>query len=490
MLSSGLAGGFYARLHCGSICATMQLPVEPCSFGFNGLSFSMRPVDGEKRTRTETSMTDTHNSMAHEKHVPQDKPVTHSRAGHTAAHHSSSGHHAAAAGAPHHHTNSPHAHAHHAAAAEKHEPKVTAAAEETVFNMLLPEIQRAVAEEGYVRPTPIQTQSIPHLLEGRDLLGCAQTGTGKTAAFTLPILQFLAKNRGPLSRGRPRVLILAPTRELAAQVGDSIRVYGRFLHLAHTVIFGGVNQRPQESALARGVDIVVATPGRLLDLMQQGFVKLDNVGIFVLDEADRMLDMGFIPDIRRIIAKLPQKRQSLFFSATLEPAVMSLANTLVHNPVHVRITPEKPTIDKIEQKVLFVDRADKTSLLIEILTRDGMDKVLVFVQMKHAVDRVCQKLIDAGITAIAIHGGKTQGARTSALAGFKDGKVRVLVATDIAARGLDVEGITHVINYHLPREAETYIHRIGRTARAGADGTQSHSAALRSVNSCALLSEC
>ena len=339
-----------------------------------------------------------------------------------------------------------------------------------LFATLLPQIQRAVAEEGYVTPTPIQIQSIPHLLAGRDLLGCAQTGTGKTAAFTLPILQYLTQHKRQPVRNRPRVLILAPTRELAAQIGESIRAYGRHLHVTHTVIFGGVGQRPQEVALARGVDIVVATPGRLLDLMQQGFAVLDGVEVFVLDEADRMLDMGFIRDIRKIIAKLPAKRQSLFFSATLQPEVIALARTLVHDPVHVTITPEQLTVEKIAQKVLFVDRQNKDALLVQLLKDSGMDRVLVFAQMKHAANKVCEKLQRAGIAASAIHGNKSQSARTAALAGFKTGAVRVLVATDIAARGIDVDGITHVINYHLPIEAETYVHRIGRTARADAEG--------------------
>lgn len=339
-----------------------------------------------------------------------------------------------------------------------------------VFAKLLPQLQRAVAEEGYVTPTPIQTQSIPHLVAGRDLLGCAQTGTGKTAAFILPILQYLTQKSRPPVRNQPRVLVLAPTRELAAQIGDSIRAYGRHLRVSHAVIFGGVGQRPQEIALARGLDIVVATPGRLLDLMQQGFAKMDGIEIFVLDEADRMLDMGFIRDIRKIIAKLPAKRQSLFFSATLQPEVVTLAKTLVHDPVHVTITPEQPTVEKIAQKVLFVDRQNKDALLVQLLKDTGMNRVIVFAQQKHAANKVHEKLSRAGITAAAIHGNKSQSARTAALAGFKTGEVRVLVATDIAARGIDVDGITHVINYHLPIEAETYVHRIGRTARAGADG--------------------
>jgi len=342
--------------------------------------------------------------------------------------------------------------------------------EHPAFAALLTPIRRAVAEEGYTEPTPIQAQAIPHLLAGRDLLGCAQTGTGKTAAFTLPILHRLQSDRRPPASGRPRVLVLAPTRELAGQIGDSIRVYGRHLRLSHTVIFGGVGQRPQEVALSRGVDIAVATPGRLLDLMRQGFARLDGVETFVLDEADRMLDMGFIRDIRRIIEKLPARRQSLFFSATLQPEVVELARTLVRDPVHVTVTPEQPAVEKIAQKVLFVDRANKDALLVRLLSDSGMDRVIVFAQMKHIANRVCENLERAGIGAAAIHGNKSQSARTSALAGFKTGAVRVLVATDIAARGIDVDGITHVINYHLPVEPETYVHRIGRTARAGADG--------------------
>lgn len=339
-----------------------------------------------------------------------------------------------------------------------------------MFSTLLPELQRAVAEEGYTVPTPIQSQSIPHLLAGRDLLGCAQTGTGKTAAFTLPILQGLTERPKPPSRGRPRALILAPTRELAAQIGDSIRTYGRHLRSTHTVIFGGVGQNPQVQALARGVDILVATPGRLLDLKQQGHVKLDGVEVFVLDEADRMLDMGFIHDIRKVIAALPPRRQSLFFSATLTPDAVALARTMVHHPVHVTIAPDQPTVDRIDQKVLFVDRANKDTLLAELLSNASLDRVVVFTQQKHAADKVTRRLVQAGIQAVAIHGNKSQGARTQAMEGFRTGRIRVLVATDIAARGIDVDGVTHVINYHLPVEPETYVHRIGRTARAGADG--------------------
>lgn len=344
------------------------------------------------------------------------------------------------------------------------------AAAPTTFAALLPEIQKAVSEEGYSTPTPIQAKAIGHLLAGRDLLGCAQTGTGKTAAFILPILHHLTLHKLPLQRCRPRVLVLAPTRELAAQIGESIRAYGRHLAIKHTVIFGGVGQYPQVAALNRGVDIVVATPGRLLDLQQQRHVRLDGIEVFVLDEADRMLDMGFIPDVRRIVAALPPRRQSLLFSATLAPEVIALARNMVRDPVHVSVTPEQPTVEKIDQKVLFVDRKDKPILLVTLLKNPAINKVLVFTQMKHVANRVADVLLSAGITTSVIHGNKSQSARTQAMIGFKMGRVRVLVATDIAARGIDVDGITHVINYDLPNEAQTYVHRIGRTARAGAKG--------------------
>jgi len=349
-------------------------------------------------------------------------------------------------------------------------PQPSPAEAASVFSTLLPELKRAVAEEGYTTPTPIQTQSIPHLLEGRDLIGCAQTGTGKTAAFILPILQYLSLHKRQPARGRSRVLILAPTRELAAQIGESASTYGRHLRFAHAVIFGGVSQLSQVQALNRGLDILVATPGRLLDLMQQGHVSLDTIEIFVLDEADRMLDMGFFPDIKKVIAKLPAKRQSLFFSATMEPEVVALARTLVHDAVHVTIAHEAPAVERIVQRVMFVDKNNKDALLTSLLGDSRWDRVIVFTQMKHMANKVFKKLAGAGITVAAIHGNKSQGARTEALASFKNGRIRVLVATDIAARGLDVDGISHVINYDLPVEPEVYIHRIGRTARAGAGG--------------------
>ena len=339
-----------------------------------------------------------------------------------------------------------------------------------VFGLLLPNIGRAVSEAGYKTPSPIQEQSIPSLLEGRDMIGCAQTGTGKTAAFALPILQYLAKNKKRPVPGKPRVLILAPTRELAAQIRDSVAKYGKHTAITHTAIFGGVGQGPQVAAMRRGVHVLVATPGRLIDLINQRHIHLGGVEIFVLDEADRMLDMGFIPDIKRIIAHLPKKRQSLFYSATMEPAVVKLARTLVLDPVHVTIEPEKPAVERIVQKVMFVSKKNKGELIIDLLSSKTLDRVLVFVQMKHVANKVAGKLAGAGIAAEAIHGNRSQPARTKALAAFKAGKVRVLVATDIAARGIDVDAISHVINYDLPVEPGTYVHRIGRTARAGSDG--------------------
>jgi ATP-dependent RNA helicase RhlE len=334
----------------------------------------------------------------------------------------------------------------------------------------MPDLQRAVAAEGYVTPTPIQEQCIPQLLEGRDMLGSAQTGTGKTAAFTLPLLQQLSSIKQRPRRGTPRALILAPTRELAAQIGESIATYGRFLRLSHTVVFGGVNQHRQVKAMQRGVDILVATPGRLLDLMQQGHIHLDEVEVFILDEVDRMLDMGFVPDIKRILAEVPDQRQTLFFSATMPPKIAGLAQSMVNNPARVTIAPNKPTVDSIVQKVLFVSKQNKPALLAQIVQDRNVTKAIVFTQMKHAANKVVEKLVAAGVRATAIHGNKSQAARTKALAGFKRGNYSVLVATDVAARGLDVDDITHVINYDLPMEAETYIHRIGRTGRAGADG--------------------
>lgn len=340
----------------------------------------------------------------------------------------------------------------------------------SVFGLLLPEIGKAVAEAKYTVPTPIQEQAIPPLLQGRDVLGCAQTGTGKTAAFMLPILNYLVTAKRKAVPCKPQVLILAPTRELAAQIGDSVLKYGRHTRINRTVIFGGVSQYPQVKDLRRGVNIVVATPGRLLDLINQRHLDLRSVEIFVLDEADRMLDMGFIPDIKKIIAGLPERRQSLFFSATMERPVVELANTLVHKPVHITIQPEKPAVERITQKMMFVDKGNKDELLIGLMQSEELNRVIVFTQMKHVANRVEEKLREAGISCASIHGNKSQTARTQAMRNFKTGRIRALVATDIAARGIDVDGISHVINYDMPQEAETYVHRIGRTARAGADG--------------------
>ncbi len=345
------------------------------------------------------------------------------------------------------------------------------AAVEGIFESLIPELRAAIGEAGYRTPTPIQQQAIPVLLRQRDILGCAQTGTGKTAAFALPLLQKLHADNRQATPRLPLALILAPTRELAIQIGESMRLYSKYLRIGQTTIYGGVNQNPQVRELQRGVHIVIATPGRLMDLVRQRAVDLRAVETFVLDEADRMLDMGFIPDIRRIAGMLPTKRQSLLFSATLSEPIRLLAAELVRNPEHIAIAPDQPTVEKIEQKVFFVDKQDKLALLTGMLRDEASSKVLVFTQMKHAANRISNRLSGAGIAATAIHGNKSQGARTRALADFKSGAARVLVATDIAARGIDVAGISHVINFDVPLEAETYVHRIGRTARAGADGT-------------------
>ncbi|MCK5685450.1 DEAD/DEAH box helicase [bacterium] len=338
------------------------------------------------------------------------------------------------------------------------------------LNIIEP-ILKAVKEEGYTIPTPIQVKSIPIVLKGLDLLGCAQTGTGKTAAFAIPILQLLKANKTFSKKRKIRSLIVTPTRELAIQIGESFDAYGRHTGLTSTVIFGGVNQNPQTKALRRGVDIVVATPGRLLDLMNQGFLTLRDVEIFVLDEADRMLDMGFIHDVKKMLKVLPKKRQSLFFSATLPPEIIKLASTIVHNPEKVSITPEAPTVDIIKQYVYFVDRGNKNNLLLELLKDNKIKTVLVFTRTKHRANRVVKILVRDNIKAEAIHGNKTQNARQRALKNFKAQTTRVLVATDIAARGIDVDDLEFVINYDMPNISETYVHRIGRTGRAGAKGT-------------------
>jgi len=332
-------------------------------------------------------------------------------------------------------------------------------------------IARALRDEGYVSPTPIQAQAIPPLLMGRDLVGCAQTGTGKTAAFALPILHRLAADRRRAEHRGARVLVLTPTRELAAQVGESFRTYGRHLNLRHALVFGGVGQGPQVKSISRGADVLVATPGRLLDLMQQGHVRLSGIEVFVLDEADRMLDMGFLPDVKRVIAGLPEKRQTLLFSATMAPEIMKLAEGILEDPVKVAVAPSATTVDSVEERVLFVDEGDKRALLAELLKAPGMNRALVFTRTKHGANRLVKQLGQASVRANAIHGNKSQTARTTALSDFRAGRCRVLVATDIAARGIDVDDITHVVNFDLPNEPESYVHRIGRTARAGAAGT-------------------
>ena len=336
---------------------------------------------------------------------------------------------------------------------------------------LIEPILRALKNEGYTTPTPIQEQAIPVLLERKDLLGCAQTGTGKTAAFAIPILQLLHNDelfaKGPVGI---KALILTPTRELAIQIGESFSAYGKHLRIRHTVIFGGVPQRSQTDALRSGVDILIATPGRLLDLMDQRYVKLQHMKMLVLDEADRMLDMGFIHDVKKIIARVPAQRQTIFFSATMPAEISSLANTILTNPVRVQVTPISSTANTVKQAVYFVDKKDKRKLLLHLLQDKNIITALVFARTKHGADRVAKDLINSGIRAEAIHGNKSQGARQRALSNFKAQTTRVLVATDIAARGIDVEELSHVINFELPNVPETYVHRIGRTGRAGASG--------------------
>ena len=339
------------------------------------------------------------------------------------------------------------------------------------LNLIEP-ILRSLNTEGYTTPTPIQEKSIPVALSGRDLLGCAQTGTGKTAAFSIPILQHLhlAKQAGGKQYNSIKALILTPTRELAIQIDESIAAYGRHLDLKHLVIFGGVSQHPQTTALRQGTDILVATPGRLLDLMQQGFINLAFIQIFVLDEADRMLDMGFIHDVKKVIAKLPSKRQTFFFSATMPKEIASLADSILDSPVRVEVTPVSSTAQTIQQSMYYVDKDDKKKLLVHLLEDKSIERVLVFARTKHGSDKIVKDLHKYGIGAEAIHGNKSQNARQRALSNFKSGTTRVLVATDIAARGIDVDNLTHVINYELPNVPETYVHRIGRTGRAGASG--------------------
>ena len=344
-------------------------------------------------------------------------------------------------------------------------------------------ILKALSEEGYTRPTPIQSQAIPIVLKGTDLLGAAQTGTGKTAAFAIPILQLLGSNDSR-NTGKPmgterrrgqnkpiRSLIVTPTRELAIQIEESFQNYGRHTGLTSTVVFGGVNQKGQVARLKRGVDILIATPGRLLDLMNQGFISLDQIQIFVLDEADRMLDMGFIHDVKKLLAALPDKRQSLFFSATMPPEIVKLSRAILHNPAKVEITPESPTVEAIRQGLYYVDKGNKKNLLVDVLQDEGITSALVFTRTKHGANKVVKILQSSNIEAEAIHGNKSQSARQQALGNFKNGMTRVLVATDIAARGIDVDELQYVINYEMPNIPETYIHRIGRTGRAGLNGT-------------------
>jgi ATP-dependent RNA helicase RhlE len=354
---------------------------------------------------------------------------------------------------------------------------------------LIKPLTSALDKLGYNTPTPIQFQSIPHILAGKDIFGCAQTGTGKTAAFALPILQLLENKKNQSSQQRTiKALILAPTRELAIQIGESFTSYSKNLEFTHTTIFGGVSQNIQTKDLRRGVDILIATPGRLLDLMNQGFVNLNAIEYFVLDEADRMLDMGFINDIKKVILKLPAKKQTLFFSATAAPEIMKLANSLLKNPVSVSVNPVSSTAELVAQSVYYVTKENKRSLLKFVLNNGKIEHALVFTRTKHGADKVAKDLNTSGIKAEAIHGNKSQGARERALKGFKNRSIRVLVATDIASRGIDVDKLSHVINFELPEQAETYVHRIGRTGRAGSSGialsfcTQDERGYLKDIN--------
>lgn len=331
------------------------------------------------------------------------------------------------------------------------------------------ELLRAVKAEGYTTPTPVQALCIPPLLDGKDVLGVAQTGTGKTAAFALPVLQVMSRSR-PQGKRYIRALVLSPTRELAAQIDERFSAYSEHLDLRHKVIFGGVKQNPQVRALEKGLDILVATPGRLLDLIGQGFVDLGRVDFFVLDEADQMLDMGFIRDIRKVLKLLPKRRQNLLFSATMPKSIAELAESFLRDAIMVDVSPEEVTVERIEQKIMFVRKADKRRILVKIIKGEKVEKGIVFTRTKHGANRLVKQLDQSGVNAAAIHGNKSQGARTKALASFKAGHTRILVATDIASRGIDVEGITHVFNYDLPNEPESYVHRIGRTARAGKSG--------------------
>jgi ATP-dependent RNA helicase RhlE len=335
---------------------------------------------------------------------------------------------------------------------------------------VMPTILKALEKENYEVPTPIQEEAIPIILSGRDLLGCAQTGTGKTAAFAIPTIQLLSENATHTSQRKIRALIVTPTRELALQIYESFCTYGKYTDLKSCVIFGGVSQKPQEEVLQRGVDILVATPGRLNDLIMQKYVDLSHIKIFILDEADRMLDMGFINDVKKIITKLPDKKQTLLFSATMPPDISRLSSTILKSPAKIQITPVSSTVDTIEQYLYYVDKKNKKDLLVHTLKDNSIVSALVFTRTKHGADRIVRQLIKEKVTAQAIHGDKSQGARQSALSNFKNKKLRVLVATDIAARGIDIDELSHVINYDLPNVPETYVHRIGRTGRAGLTG--------------------
>jgi ATP-dependent RNA helicase RhlE len=328
----------------------------------------------------------------------------------------------------------------------------------------------ALEAVGYTTPTPIQEQSIPHILAGRDIFGCAQTGTGKTASFALPLLQLLEPTEGVKGKRNVKALILAPTRELAIQIGESFRDYGKNSKLRSAVIFGGVSQHKQVNQLSAGVDILIATPGRLLDLMQQGFITLQHITHFVLDEADRMLDMGFIHDIKKVLAKLPKNKQTIFFSATVSPEIKQLAGTLLFDPANVQVDPISSTAELVSQTLYYVEKEEKRSMLKRVIEKENIEHALVFTRTKHGADRVAKELNKVGIRSEAIHGNKSQNARERALKGFKNREIRILVATDIASRGIDVDQLTHVINFELPEVAETYVHRIGRTGRAGSSG--------------------
>jgi ATP-dependent RNA helicase RhlE len=331
------------------------------------------------------------------------------------------------------------------------------------------QLLQSVKKEGYTAPTPVQEQAIPLLLKGHDVLGVAQTGTGKTAAFALPVLQILARKEIK-GRRKIRTLVLTPTRELAAQINERFAAYSEHLSIYHQVIFGGVSQKPQVKSLRRGIDILVATPGRLLDLIEQGFIDLENIEFFVLDEADRMLDMGFIRDIKKVIKLLPKKRQNLLFSATMPSSIADLANSFLNDAVMIDLSPEEITVERIEQSVMFVEKQNKINLIKDIINENQVKRGIIFTRTKHGANRLVKKLDRSGIESAAIHGNKSQGARTRALAAFRNGDIPLLVATDIASRGIDIEGVTHVFNYDLPNEPESYVHRIGRTARAGRSG--------------------